>query len=236
MGAFVEHGRCLFPRLQCPEQPLQIPASRLLALMQALVCTNLALPEQQELGAGPLWVQLGGASAVPSLLCAGNPPQHPGLVHAALPEHALAAGGAVCARGGSDVVPLRPIQVSALWATWDLEGTGRCSWELSPGSLAWARLASLWGLSQGLTPPALPHQPWAEACGPSKLRDVDIGVPSTWGCGTHLSDQALCRYLAKGTVSSWALREFPLGLPWPCGSSSEGTCPCLSPVPRGFDG
>lgn len=44
---------------------------------------------------------------------AGDPPEHAGLVHAALPEHAVAAGGAVGARGGRDVVPAGPFQVSA---------------------------------------------------------------------------------------------------------------------------
>lgn len=154
----------------CLVQPLQIPGSRVLFVMQALVCTNPALPRDpssRSLGQGrapvgpsrPAGCRCWGVPALfPSLLCAGNPPQHPGLVHAALPKHTLAAGGALCARGGSDVVPLRPIQVSALWATRDLGGTGTCSWELSLGPLLGHNLGALWGLSQGLNPPALPHQ------------------------------------------------------------------------------
>lgn len=44
---------------------------------------------------------------------AGDPPEHAGFLHAALPEHAVAAGGAVRARGGRDAVPAGPLQVSA---------------------------------------------------------------------------------------------------------------------------
>uniref|UniRef100_A0A2K5UT02 Glutamate receptor ionotropic, NMDA 1 n=1 Tax=Macaca fascicularis TaxID=9541 RepID=A0A2K5UT02_MACFA len=44
---------------------------------------------------------------------AGNPPEHARLVHAAVPEHTVAAGGAVGARGGRDAVPAGPLQVSA---------------------------------------------------------------------------------------------------------------------------
>lgn len=80
---------------------------------------------------------LGGCQHCSSFsLVLGNPPQHSGLIHAALPEHTLAAGGAVCARGGGDVVPLRPIQVSVLWATqgWVTKG-GRGWGGVSQGSL-----------------------------------------------------------------------------------------------------
>lgn len=56
----------------------------------------------------------------------GNPPQHPGLVHAALPEYTVAAGGAVCACGGSDAVPSGSIQVSSLQVTQGLQVKGRC--------------------------------------------------------------------------------------------------------------
>lgn len=41
----------------------------------------------------------------------GNPSQHAGLVHAAVPEHAVAAGGSVGACGGGDALPTRPVQV-----------------------------------------------------------------------------------------------------------------------------
>lgn len=50
---------------------------------------------------------------LPSVL--GNPPQHPRLVHAAFPEHAVAAGGTLSACRGRDVVSLRPVQVTDLW-------------------------------------------------------------------------------------------------------------------------
>lgn len=43
----------------------------------------------------------------------GDTPEHTGLVHAALPEHTVAASGAVGARGGRDAVPAGPLQVSA---------------------------------------------------------------------------------------------------------------------------
>lgn len=52
----------------------------------------------------------GDADACPP---AGDPQEHAGLVHAALPEHPVAAGGAVGARGGRDAVPAGPLQVSA---------------------------------------------------------------------------------------------------------------------------
>lgn len=42
---------------------------------------------------------------------AGNPSQHTGLLHAALPEHAVAVGGSVGACGGRDALPTRPVQV-----------------------------------------------------------------------------------------------------------------------------
>lgn len=41
----------------------------------------------------------------------GNPAQHSGLVHAAVPEHAVAAGGSFGACGGGDALPSRPVQV-----------------------------------------------------------------------------------------------------------------------------
>lgn len=45
-------------------------------------------------------------------VCTGNPSQHSGLIHAAVPEHAVAVGRSVGPRGGSDALPIRPVQVS----------------------------------------------------------------------------------------------------------------------------
>lgn len=159
-----------------------------------------------------------GASSVhlPLPCVLGNPPQHPGLVHAAFPEHALAAGGTVCARGGSDVVPFRPIQVSGLWVTQRLEGTGWCFWGTSPGPpqcLAQAQPCSLSGGSHGskthLLCPTSPGLRLLAARAAAKPGDVDM-----YGhVGRCLSDQVLCRCLTEGTVSSWALGSFcPLAL------------------------
>lgn len=41
----------------------------------------------------------------------GNPSKYTGLVHAAFPEHAVAVGGSVGARGGGDALPTRSVQV-----------------------------------------------------------------------------------------------------------------------------
>lgn len=41
----------------------------------------------------------------------GNPSQYTGLVHAAVPKHAVAAGGSFGACGGGDALPTRPVQV-----------------------------------------------------------------------------------------------------------------------------
>lgn len=41
----------------------------------------------------------------------GNPSQYTGLVHAAVPEHAVVAGGSFGACGGGDALPTRPVQV-----------------------------------------------------------------------------------------------------------------------------
>lgn len=62
----------------------------------------------QEGGGGP-----GRAPATLTPPPAGDPAEHAGLVHAAVPEHAVAAGGAVGARGGRHAVPAGPLQVSA---------------------------------------------------------------------------------------------------------------------------
>ena len=43
---------------------------------------------------------------------AGDPSEHTGLIHAALSEHTVAAGGAVSSCGGRDAVPAGPLQVS----------------------------------------------------------------------------------------------------------------------------
>lgn len=70
---------------------------------------------------------LSGCQHFSPLSCVlGNPSQHPGFIHAALPEYTVAAGGAVCACGGSDAVPSRSIQVSALWVTQGLQVKERC--------------------------------------------------------------------------------------------------------------
>ena len=41
----------------------------------------------------------------------GNPAQYAGLVYAAVPKHAVAAGGSFSACGGGDALPSRPVQV-----------------------------------------------------------------------------------------------------------------------------
>ena len=41
----------------------------------------------------------------------GNSSQYTGLVHAAVPEHTVAAGGSIGACGGGDALPTRPVQV-----------------------------------------------------------------------------------------------------------------------------
>ena len=41
----------------------------------------------------------------------GNPSQYTGLVHAAVPKHAVAVGGSFGACGGGDALPTRPVQV-----------------------------------------------------------------------------------------------------------------------------
>lgn len=41
----------------------------------------------------------------------GNPSQYTGFVHAAVPKHAVAAGGSFGACGGGDALPTRPVQV-----------------------------------------------------------------------------------------------------------------------------
>lgn len=41
----------------------------------------------------------------------GNPSQYAGLVHAAVPKHAVAAGGSFGTCGGGDALPTRPVQV-----------------------------------------------------------------------------------------------------------------------------
>lgn len=41
----------------------------------------------------------------------GNPSQHSGLVHAAVPEHTVAVSRSVGPCGGSDALPTRPVQV-----------------------------------------------------------------------------------------------------------------------------
>lgn len=68
----------------------------------------------KKVGMGPAGWGPGRAKAMLTACpLAGDPPEHAGLVHAALPEHAVAAGGAVGARGGRDAVPAGPLQVSA---------------------------------------------------------------------------------------------------------------------------
>lgn len=70
----------------------------------------------KKVGRGPAEWGWGPGRATATLTAcppAGDPPEHAGLVHAALPEHSVAAGGAVGTRGGRDVVPAGPLQVSA---------------------------------------------------------------------------------------------------------------------------
>lgn len=83
---------------------------------------------------------------------AGNPPEHAGLVHAAVPEHTVAAGGAVGARGGRDAVPAGPLQVSATRGS-----------DTSIGGAGPAR--------GGVGPPLPPSLPPA-LCAPQPLRPV----------------------------------------------------------------
>lgn len=45
-------------------------------------------------------------------VCVGNPSQHSGFVHAAIPEHTVAVSRSVGPRGGSDALPIRPVQVN----------------------------------------------------------------------------------------------------------------------------
>ena len=45
-------------------------------------------------------------------VCLGNPSQHSGFVHAAVPEHTVAVSRSVGPRGGSDALPIRPVQVT----------------------------------------------------------------------------------------------------------------------------
>lgn len=47
----------------------------------------------------------------------GNSPQYAGLVHAAVPEHAVATGGSIGACGGGDALPTRPVQVQDVGLT-----------------------------------------------------------------------------------------------------------------------
>jgi len=44
-------------------------------------------------------------------VCLGNTSQYTWLVYAAVPKHAVAAGGSFGARGGGDALPSRPVQV-----------------------------------------------------------------------------------------------------------------------------
>lgn len=46
-------------------------------------------------------------------VCLGNPSQHSGFIHAAVPEHTVAVSRSVGPRGGSDALPIRPVQVTA---------------------------------------------------------------------------------------------------------------------------
>lgn len=46
-------------------------------------------------------------------VCSGNPPQHSGFIHAAVPEHTVAVSRSVGPCGGSDALPIRPVQVMA---------------------------------------------------------------------------------------------------------------------------
>jgi len=46
------------------------------------------------------------------LVCSGNPSQHSGLIHAAVPEHTVAVSRSVGPCGGSDALPIRPVQVN----------------------------------------------------------------------------------------------------------------------------
>ena len=45
-------------------------------------------------------------------MCLGNPSQHSGFIHAAVPEHTVAVSRSVGPRGGSDALPIRPVQVT----------------------------------------------------------------------------------------------------------------------------
>lgn len=45
-------------------------------------------------------------------VCLGNPSQHSGFIHAAVSEHTVAVSRSVGPRGGSDALPIRPVQVT----------------------------------------------------------------------------------------------------------------------------
>lgn len=62
----------------------------------------------------------------------GNPSQYTGLVHAAVPEHAVVAGGSFGACGGGDALPTRPVQVGTT-ATTSTTHTP-ATWPSSPGN------------------------------------------------------------------------------------------------------
>lgn len=51
------------------------------------------------------------------VMISGNPSQYTGLVHAAVPEHAVVAGGSFGACGGGDALPTRPVQVGTTATT-----------------------------------------------------------------------------------------------------------------------
>lgn len=85
---------------------------------------------------------------------AGDSPEHAGLIHAALPEHAVAASGAVSARGGCNAVPAGSLQVSAVERAGPLRLEGGQNWQ------GWAELPLLSSL-----PLSLSHLPFAP-CSP----------------------------------------------------------------------
>lgn len=78
---------------------------------------------------------------------AGDSPEHAGLVHAALPEHAVVASGAVGARGGRNALSAGPLQVSAV------EGAGPFSLEGGQNWQGWAELPLPLSLPLSLPPP-----------------------------------------------------------------------------------
>lgn len=77
---------------------------------------------------------------------AGDSPEHAGLVHAALPEHAVVASGAVSARGGCNAVSAGPLQVSAMERAGPLRLEGGQNWQ------GWAELPLLSSLPLSLPP------------------------------------------------------------------------------------